>query len=158
MAHADCPMGEVLCGRMQRAFKEAGLANELIVVPGGQHVKDYLTGKGKFTDREQYRMPGLVLLDLKMPGISGLELLKWIRAQPAVSTIPVVMFSSSNQESDVHSAYAQGANAYLLKPARADKLSDILRRLKDFGWSATSLRPTPRGLGENSGMLSNQQR
>jgi len=130
---------------MERAFKEAGLANELIVVPGGQHVKDYLTGKGKFTDREQYRMPGLVLLDLKMPGISGLELLKWIRAQPAVSTIPVVMFSSSNQESDIHSAYAQGANAYLLKPARADKLSDILRRLKDFWLECNQPPPDPEG-------------
>jgi CheY-like chemotaxis protein len=128
---------------MERAFKEAALNRELIVVSNGQDARDYLTGAGKFSDRNRHPLPCLVLMDLSMPGTSGLELLEWIRTQPAVSTILVIVFTSSNQETDIHRAYAQGANAYLLKPARPEKLGNMLKALKDFWLDLNQPPPEP---------------
>jgi len=127
---------------MQRAFREAGLAGELIALPSGQQAIDYLAGDGKFAGREKHPLPCLVLLDLNMPGKSGFDVLKWIRAQPAISALPVVVLTSSRDETDIQRAYQHGANAYLLKPALPEKLADVLKTINDF-WLGLNQSPPP---------------
>ena len=92
------------------AFEKAGILNPLVVVSDGKAAIEYLAGTAQYANRTEYPLPCLVLLDLKMPGVSGLEVLKWIRSQRSVCTLPVLMLTSSNQDGDVHRAYILGAN------------------------------------------------
>jgi CheY-like chemotaxis protein len=126
---------------MQRAFREADLASELVALPSGQQAIDYLVGDGKFARREKHPLPCLMLLDLNMPGRSGFDVLKWIRARPAISALPVVVFTSSRDETDIQRAYQHGANAYLLKPALPEKLADVLKTINDFWLGLNQLPP-----------------
>lgn len=128
---------------MQRAFREAGVASELIVLPSGQQAIDYLAGSGKFAGHEKHPMPCLVLLDLNMPGKSGFDVLKWIRAQPAISALPVVVLTSSKHDGDIQRAYQHGANAYLLKPALPEKLAEVLKTINDFWLGLNQSPPEP---------------
>jgi CheY-like chemotaxis protein len=125
---------------MQRAFSKAGIPNPLRTVQDGNEAVDYLAGNGSFGDREQHPMPCLMLLDINLPGKSGLEVLKWLRAKPATGIIPVVVLSSSNQESDIHRAYILGANGYLVKPGQPDKLLAMVRGINDY-WLAQNRTP-----------------
>jgi CheY-like chemotaxis protein len=115
-----------------RAFQEAEIRNPLLIVPDGNTAIEYLTGKGSYTNREKYPLPCLILLDLKMPGKSGLEVLKWVRSHPSVSTIPVLMLTSSSQDGDVHRSYLQGANGYLVKPNKMDDVLTMARAIKGY--------------------------
>jgi CheY-like chemotaxis protein len=117
---------------VQRAFKQADISQRIVVVPSGTAAMDYLSGAGEYADRSRYPLPCLVLLDLNMPGVSGLEVLKWIRATPTLSTLIVIVLTSSNQESDIHRAYAQGANGYLVKPGDAGEIVPMARAIKDY--------------------------
>src|SRR5690606_30793144 len=90
---------------MQRAWKQAGILHPLLILKDGQEGIDYLRGADKFADREKYPLPYLVLLDLKLPKISGKEVLKWIRAQPAWQTLIVIILSSSSLDRDINEAY-----------------------------------------------------
>jgi CheY-like chemotaxis protein len=117
---------------MQRAFRDAGIENPLVVVNDGRAAVDYLSGQGKYSSREQFPLPAVVILDLKMPRLSGLEVLKWIRSQPTLVTLPVVMLTSSNNDADIHRAYLQGANGYLVKPGKPSELLSMVKALKDF--------------------------
>lgn len=117
---------------MRYAWKKVGLANPLQVVNDGQQAMRYLAGEGKFTNRAEHPMPCLVLLDLKLPKVSGFEVLKWIRDQPALRTLQVIVFTSSNQSQDIHTAHALHANAYLVKPPDAEGLAQLVTSLKDF--------------------------
>ena len=117
---------------MQRAWKEAGIVNPLKVVTDGAQAIQYLAGEGKFLDREQFPMPSLVLLDLKLPKESGFNVLKWIRNNPAIHTLLVVVLTSSNHPEDIHRAHALGANAYLIKPTTPDGITELAASLKDF--------------------------
>ena len=117
---------------MRSAWKKAGLLNLLNVVMDGEQALEYLSGQGAFANREQYPLPALVLLDLKLPKISGLDVLKWIRQQPAIHTLPVIVLSSSNKLQDVCTAYEFRANAYLVKPAHMQNLFEMVASLKDF--------------------------
>lgn len=117
---------------MERAFKQAGIDHRLHIASDGQKTIEYLSGTGAFCDREQYPLPCLILLDLSMPGMSGHEVLKWVRAQPAVCTLPVIVLTSSNQESDIHRAYLIGANGYLIKPGRPEELITMVKGVKDY--------------------------
>src|SRR5262245_27131691 len=94
---------------VQRAFQQAGVDQRLVIASNGQEGIDYLCGNGGFADRTKHPLPLIVLLDLNMPGVSGLEVLKWIRSTPAVCTLVVIVLTSSNQESDVQRAYRHGA-------------------------------------------------
>ena len=114
------------------AFKKAGIEHDLEVVPNGQTAIQYLSGEGKYADRAQYPLPSLVLLDLNMPGVSGLEVLKWIRTTPSVCTLVAVMLTSSNQDADIHRAYTQGANGYLVKPGSIDAIIAMAQAIKDY--------------------------
>ena len=123
---------------LERAFSKADIINPLVIVSDGNAAIDYLSGKGNHYQRNENPFPCLVLLDLKMPGKSGLEVLEWMRNEPTVSTLPVLMFTSSSQEKDVRHAYLLGANGYLLKPSLPDGLLSLVRALKDF-WLSSNL-------------------
>ena len=119
--------------------RQAGVANPIHVARDGQEAIDYLHGTGKFADRSHFPLPGLVLLDLKLPFVMGLDVLKWIRQQPDFTPI-VVILSSSRQPEDIAAAYRLGANAYLVKPAEMSKLDDMARALNDF-WLTQNTPP-----------------
>ena len=120
---------------MRNAWKKVGLRNPLHVVTDGEQAVQYLSGEDKYAHRDTHPMPCLVLLDLKLPKLSGLEVLKWIRQQPALHPLPVMVLSSSNKPQDVCSAYELHANAYLVKPAQTDGLLKMVGSLRDF-WFA----------------------
>jgi CheY-like chemotaxis protein len=117
---------------VQYAFKRAEITNPAQVVTDGQMAIDYLSGAGKFTDRTQFPLPGLVLLDLKLPHVIGMEVLAWIRQQPSLKPLIVIILSSSGQEGDIARAYELGVNGFLVKPADANTLADMCKALKHF--------------------------
>ena len=94
---------------LQRAMKKAGVLNPIQVARDGQQAIDYLQGVGKFADREKFPFPCLVLLDLKLPFVMGLEVLRWIRKQPG-RALPVVILTASAEDADIATAYSLGAN------------------------------------------------
>lgn len=112
---------------MRRAFAKAGLPHELHLVADGRAAIDYLTEAGALADPAARASPTLILLDVKMPGVTGLGVLHWIRQHPEFDPVPVVMLTSSNQERDLREAFVNGANGYLLKPSNADELTTLLR-------------------------------
>jgi CheY-like chemotaxis protein len=125
-----------------RAFKNVGLITPMVRATDGQDAIDYLSGQGAYADRVKFPMPSLVLLDIKMPFISGLEVLRWIRGQAGLATLPVIMFTTSSQECDVRSAYGSGANAFLVKPARLEECTSIANVIKQF-WIDANIAPAP---------------
>ncbi len=112
---------------MQFAFKRARLKNPLKIARDGQEAEDYLAGRGRFADRKEYPMPCLVLLDLNLPAVSGLEVLRWIREQPELKSLRVVIYSSSQQKQDVEQAQALGANEYLVKKSDVGEIAGTLQ-------------------------------
>jgi CheY-like chemotaxis protein len=117
---------------LQYAFKRAGIENPVQVVTDGQMAIDYLAGVGKFADRRQFPLPCLVLLDLQLPHKMGLEVLEWIRQEPSLKSLIVIILSSSIYEGDIHRAYQLGVNAFLVKPSDANTMADMCKTLKDF--------------------------
>ena len=98
------------------ALQKVRPALPLRIVSDGEEAICYLKGKGAYADRQQYPLPTLVLLDIHLPRKSGFQVLEWIRQQAAFRQLPVILFSSSSRPADVHQAYDQGANSYLVKP------------------------------------------
>jgi len=117
---------------MQHALKEAGILNPLHVAQDGQEAMDYLSGHGRYADRERYPLPGLTLLDLKLPRVMGWEVLKWIRGQPELKSLIVIVLTSSQLPPDIEAAYQLGANAYLVKPSSPLGLREIAAAIKQF--------------------------
>lgn len=117
---------------LSRAMKKSGFPNPLKVVSNGQEALDYLSGKGHFADRAQHPLPCLLLLDLKMPQLNGLEVLEWVRRQPGLEPLVVVMFTSSHHEPDINRAYRLGVNAFLVKPSDSDELLQIVQFLQSW--------------------------
>jgi CheY-like chemotaxis protein len=126
---------------IRRAFRQAGLPNPVNHVEDGDEAVAYLSGEGEHTDRARSPMPGLILLDLKLPCRSGLEVLAWIRAQPGIGRTPVVVLTSSRETSDVDRAFELGASGYLVKPVDADGLLGMVRKLADY-WMGMSQLPS----------------
>jgi CheY-like chemotaxis protein len=116
---------------LRRALQRSDPGAVLFWVKDGTEAQDFLLGRERFKDRALCPTPAVVLSDLKMPRCSGLELVLWIRQQPALRTIPFIMFSSSDQAADVGSAYQDGANWYLAKPSTFQELIEMLRRLAE---------------------------
>ncbi len=114
---------------MERAFRLAGVSNGLVIAQNGQLAIDYLTS---LQGREPATFPRLVLLDLNLPLKSGLEVLKWIRSHPLFRTLPTLLISSSDQDRDIHQAYAHGANGYLVKPSNPTQLQALVKALNDY--------------------------
>ena len=117
---------------LQRACKKAGVSLRVSIVNDGYEAINYLSGSGKYADRDQFPLPALVLLDIHMPRRSGLDVLKWIREHPALDILVVLMFTSSDLELDVYSSYRLGANGYLVKPSSPARLVELVKALNDF--------------------------
>lgn len=126
------------------AFKESGLANEVVWVKDGQEALDYLYRVGSFADRDG-GIPAVVLLDIKLPKVDGLQVLEQVKTDPQLKTLPVVMLTSSNQESDLTRTYGLGVNAYVVKPVGFAEFVSALRELGLF-WAVIN-RPPPDPVG-----------
>ena len=112
-----------------RAFKKRNLANRLVVVEDGAEALDFVFCRDKFSQREATQHPKVVLLDLKLPKVNGLEVLRAIKSNEGTRMIPVVIFTSSQQDPDIKMAYALGANSYVVKPVQFDAFQDVMNQL-----------------------------
>jgi CheY-like chemotaxis protein len=133
---------------LQQAFKDAEIHEPLQVVSDGQEAIEYLTGEGKFSDRERYPEPTLFISDIKMPQKTGLEVLEWIREQDKFLFLPLILYTSSAQPSDIKEAYRLRANGYVVKPASRQQRIDLAKSIKGFwlDFNQIPLVSTP-GLG-----------
>ena len=113
----------------QRALKKSHILNKLVVAKDGAEALDYLFGTGSWAGRDLNTMPQLVLLDLKLPKINGLEVLKTIRADDRTKFLSVVILTSSKEEQDLINGYALGANSYIRKPVNFDQFAEAVRQL-----------------------------
>lgn len=122
-----------------QGLRSSYLANDVMVVGDGAEALDYLNRRGRFSDRPD-TLPALVLLDIKMPKVNGLEVLREIRNSPALAAIPVVVMTSSREETDVESAYALGCNAFVVKPV---SFKDFIETVKTIGlfWAVLNEPP-----------------
>ena len=116
----------------KRAAKLVGMTELVHVAEDGQQAIDYLKGTGAYANRAQFPLPRLVLLDLKLPYVMGLDVLKWIRAQPEFKTVIVIVFTSSKLAPDIDTAYRLGANSYLVKPSTPGRLQEMLVVIKQY--------------------------
>ena len=127
---------------IQRAFQKAGFQNSLKVVRDGEQAIEYLSGAGNYEDRQRFPLPFLLLLDMKMPGTDGFEVLQWVRADRDLKRLLVIVLTSSNLQSDVDRAYELGANSYLVKPVEFDEMVNMIKRFEAY-WSEINRTPTP---------------
>lgn len=116
---------------LELALQSTGSPHDLHSVADGEQALEYLSGKGHYADRTRHPLPGLVLLDINMPKISGLEVLEWIRQEPRFESLPVVMLTSSSRPEDKEKAQTLGADDYLLKPPDPRKLVEMVKSLQD---------------------------
>ena len=126
---------------VQRAFQKAGLRNALKVVRDGEQAISYLAGRGTYGNRERFPAPFLLLLDLKMPGTDGFEVLEWVRKEPNLKRLLVVVLTSSNLQEDVDRAYELGANSYLVKPVSFDEMVNMIKRFEIY-WTEINRTPS----------------
>lgn len=113
---------------LRLAFQEAGLSDSTITaVMDGAEAINYLGGQGKFSDRTKYPLPSLVLLDLNLPRKSGFEVIRWVRQQPQFSSLPIIVYTSSQAEIDRQNACQLGATDYTIKPSEFSELSNLAR-------------------------------
>ena len=127
---ADDDAQDAMLVRM--AVKRAALGLRLETVNDGEEAIDYLMGRSTYADRDVYPFPSLMLLDLKMPRLNGFDVLEFVRGQPGLRQLPVVIFSSSDDPGDIRRAYDSGANSYLCKPHSNGDLSALLKALEDY--------------------------
>jgi CheY-like chemotaxis protein len=113
----------------QRALEKARVSNELVVAEDGQEALDYLFGAGEHAGRDVTQVPALVLLDLKLPKVDGLEVLRRIRADERSRRLPVVILTSSKEEQDVAQSYDLGANSYIRKPVDFNQFAEAIQHL-----------------------------
>lgn len=115
-----------------RAFAKSGLANPVIHCEDGDQALDYIFHRGEYTDSEKFPIPGLILLDLNLPGTDGREFLEEVQQDPVLKKIPVVVLTTSSSQEDVERCYAAGANSYVCKPVSILGLVDAIQKLKAF--------------------------
>ena len=116
---------------LKRAFSRAGITHKLRIVRDGAGVVTYLMGRGKYSDRKEYPLPVLLLLDLKMPGMNGFEVLAWVRAQPELKELRVIVLTSSEDPNDMRRAYELGANSFMVKSCDLQKFVGQLEDVKE---------------------------
>jgi two-component system response regulator len=126
----------------KRALEQNQITNELIVAEDGQEALDYLFATGRYADRDVRDLPAVVLLDLKLPKIEGLEVLQRIRANELTRLLPVVILTSSSQEEDMIASYKLGANSYIRKPVDFRQFTDAVRTLGMY-WLLLNEPPPP---------------
>lgn len=125
---------------IRRAFLEARLLNPLHVVRHGEATIAYLKGEGQYANRAEYPLPALLLLDLKMPRRNGFEVLKWVREEPSLRALRVVVLTSSEDIRDVNEAYRLGANSFLVKPVDFERFVSVIQALQGY-WIWLSQAP-----------------
>lgn len=125
---------------LERAFSKSGFTFSLTFVHDGQDAIDYLSGLGRYEDRSKYPIPDLLLLDLKMPRMDGFEVLQWLRHQPGLSRMLVIVLTSSDQTRDINRAYELGANSYLVKPIELRDLENLANVVQSY-WMGLNRRP-----------------
>ena len=114
------------------AFRQSRLANAINIASSGVEALDYLFGRGKFSDRNTYPLPDLILLDLKMPGVDGFEILKQVKSAPGIQRIPIIILTVSREEGDRTMSFDLGANSYLVKPVSFMGLMNIVKEIGDY--------------------------
>jgi CheY-like chemotaxis protein len=124
------------------ALERAQLANEVVVVRDGAEALDYLFSRGEYAARRP-GYPAVVLLDIKLPKRSGLEVLRWMRSIPALAQLVVVMLTSSKEHRDIEEAYAEGANSYIVKPISPTEMRDLIKSLGQYWLSHNEPPPAP---------------
>jgi CheY-like chemotaxis protein len=117
---------------LSHALKKAQFENPVRFVSDGEEVMAYLAGEGKFADRAQHPFPGLVLMDIKMPLLDGLETLALIRNDPRYKRLVVILLTSSDREQDINRAFDLQANSYLVKPARPEAMLGVLEQIRGY--------------------------
>jgi CheY-like chemotaxis protein len=122
------------------AFKESRLMNEIFVVKNGVEALDYIFGRGKYENRTTYPFPNLVLLDLKLPGVDGFEVLRQIKSTPLLKRLPVVILTSSKEEGDRALSYDIGANSYIVKPVSFDGFLNVVKQIDGY-WLTLNVEP-----------------
>ena len=125
---------------LQRSFNQAGISVTTHIVTDGEECIAYLAGTGKYANREEHPLPDLLLLDLKMPKATGFDVLKWIRAQPSLSAMRVVVLTSSERIRDINLAYELGANSFLTKPLNFIDFTNTIQAMLKF-WLEQSRKP-----------------
>jgi DNA-binding response OmpR family regulator len=137
LLHVEDDPNDVLL--LQRAFRKAGINLNIQSVSDGDKAVAYLSGADGYGERDKFPAPSLVMLDLKMPRKSGLEVLQWIRAEAKLKRLLVVIFTSSRHDEDVNRAYDLGANSYLVKPVGFDMLVEMAKIIHQY-WLVTNER------------------
>jgi CheY-like chemotaxis protein len=117
---------------LKYAFETAGISNPVHVVEDGQHAMDYLAGVGQYADRLRFPFPCLVLLDLKLPVRTGLDVMRWIRQQPGLQNLLVVALTSSSDIADIDEAYRLGVRSYLVKPLSVHERLAMAQAIKTY--------------------------
>jgi CheY-like chemotaxis protein len=125
---------------LRRAFAKAYIPNPVHSVANGEEAIAYLKGQGRYADRKAFPFPRVVITDLKMPQMDGLQLLRWIQLNPAFGVVPTIVLTSSTSQADVDAAFHAGASAYFVKPVDFKELEQIARIITDY-WK-TSLLPS----------------
>lgn len=125
---------------IKRAFSKSRIVNPIACVENGEDAVAYLRGDGKYADRRQHPLPFMLLLDLKLPRLSGHEVLQWLRGQPLLKRLPVVVLTSSREPVDINRAYEFGANSYLVKPVVFEEFAALMRQLQVY-WLMLSEHP-----------------
>ncbi len=111
------------------AFKDNNIKNEVIIARDGEEALDYLFGTGKYKDRNSKLLPQIILLDLKLPKVDGLEVLKQIRSNALTELLPVIILTSSKEDMDIINSYQLGANSYIRKPVDFEQFSEAIKQL-----------------------------
>lgn len=125
---------------LKRAFSEADIHNPVYFVSTGQELVEYLKGQGQYANRDEYPLPDLLLLDLKLPGFNGFEILGWVRSHPGLTGLRILVLTTSEQLNDVNRAYRLGANSFLVKPCDFQDLVQLTQLIKDY-WLEQSKCP-----------------
>jgi two-component system response regulator len=124
-----------------RALKQSHVLNDVFVVRDGEEALDYLFGAGKYAGRDATSLPQVVLLDLKLPKLGGLDVLERVRANPATQLLPIVILTSSNEDEDILSSYRLGANSYVRKPVEFERFAEAVRQLGLY-WMVINQAPS----------------
>lgn len=131
---------------IQRALKRSGVVNRVAVVNDGEEATMYLRGFDLYRDRTLHPLPQLIITDLKMPRMGGVELLRWMGQRPEFRVIPTIVLTSSSDQADINAAFAHGAKGYMIKPVHLSDLEKLVLTIANY-WRASCVPGTEAGAG-----------